>query len=141
MRPRALGRADTCTGGRFGRDEPGRVTSQNRCMRVGVASGPRAPAFISGGSAGSGGYAFRPDSPQDGRYGIGLAGQKGAEIDRVRLQYGFEREDGHFNSDSTPSRGGQGGTPFSLLCPVGSALVVIFGRAGARVDQLEGFAR
>jgi hypothetical protein len=95
---------------------------------------------------GGGGGSPMAISCEPGYVATGLVGRAGDRIDQIRLQCSRLNINGTTDVDGitgipylTGAAGGGGGADFGLYCPPNQALIRVKGRAGERVDQLQGF--
>ncbi len=101
-------------------------------------------AYLLPVEGGGGGGAFHDNCP-DGQVITGIVGRSGIYVDRVQVQCSTlglsSGEQGSINVDIEPgtlmeTHGGGGGSPFSLSCGPGQAVVGFGGRSGKYLDRL-----
>lgn len=87
-----------------------------------------------GGSGGSFHTAYCPP----GYVAVSIKGRAGQHIDRISLTCHKLLPDGGIGSEweTTAWQGGAGGTDFRMDCPLGQAIVEVYGASGWYVDRL-----
>jgi len=114
-------------------DTTGNTSEFSQCVQVPAPPAPQGPGAPDGSAGGTGGTPFGPIVCPAGTVGAGLRGGVGDDIDRTHFYCRTVLAGPALGGEVFAGGvGGPGGTDYgnTLMCPAGSAMIGVHGRAG-----------